>query len=122
MANREDLIRDLYSNMIGDDKPVNQERSRYHADTRTLTNGTEINLKESSHRYEIPLETHEYAAVMMGNRNYFLTKDQGFLINDVIAFREMNGLQYTGNASLRTIALVEKEVKGLTEGYCIVSW
>lgn len=123
MSAREDLIRDLYANIVGEQKkPEADTGSRYHADTNSLINDNVLNLTESNHRHEIMLESADYADIMMGVRSYHLCKDVGFLVNDVIAFRELNGLQITGNASLRTIAIVEKEVPGLAPGYCIVSW
>ena len=123
MSNREDLIKDLYKNVIGESPDTNSGvASRYSADTNTLTNGQKIQFEESARRHEIPLESHDYNEVSMGNRNYYLVKDDNYLINDVIAFREVNGFQSTGNASLRTINFVEKNVPGLVPGYCIVSF
>lgn len=122
MANREDLIKELYSNIVGDAPTPKDDGHRYHADTNTLTTGKTIELTESNHRHEIGLEKEQYAEIMMGVRNYFLCKDTDFQVGDVIAFRETAGFQLTGNDSLRTIKYVERNRDGLKDGYCIVSW
>ncbi|MCR5678063.1 MAG: DUF3850 domain-containing protein [Agathobacter sp.] len=122
MANREDLIKELYSNIIGEEKkPVEDER-RYHSDTNSLTVGANLDSKVTSKRHEIGLEKEAYAEIMMGARNYFLTKDIGFMVGDVVAFRETSGFQLTGNDSLRTLAMVERNIEGIKDGYCIISW
>ncbi len=123
MADREELIRDLYKNIVGEKTVnLNAEKPRYHADTNTLTNSKVLNMEETNHRHEIMLEAPDYAEIMMGNKNYYLAKDVGYLVGDVIAFRELNNLQLTGNASLRTVVSVEKDVAGLVAGYCIIGW
>jgi len=123
MVNRDDLIRDLYKTVVGQEVyQTTEDDRRYHADTNSLHNAGEVNLQKDSQRHDIPIEPDVFLPISLGTKRHLLMRDEKFLIGDTLAFREINNLKLTGSASLRTVVDVERNVPGLEEGYCIISW
>ena len=135
MASREDLIRELYEEIMGsaaDEKKITQQRFNSHTQSLVAEGGAfpavavvDAPLKGASGggsgRYEVILEAEDYSKVLLGYKR-FLVMPNEVEVDDTIVIRETSNLVQTGNSMIKSVTYVEKDHPGIREGYRIISW
>ena len=135
MANREDLIRELYEEIMGsaaEEKRIAHQRLNSRTQSLVAEGGafpavavvdapTKKKVEGARGRYEVILETDDYSKVLLGYKR-FLVMPNEVEIDDTIVIRETSNLVQTGNSMIKTVAYVEKDHPGIADGYRVISW